>query len=199
MAKSPRKQVVGMDVRDKILETASNLFYQQGVHAVGVDLVVEKAGVAKASLYRHFSTKDDLIAAFLERKDHDFWATWDRASEQHAGNARAELDAHLGWIGERAGQFNYRGCAQINVAAEFPESNHPARKIARAHKREMRRRLKDIADRLNVDDPDELAGQLTVLINGAFVSSQIFKPGEATPLLRKTAEALIKAGATRKN
>ncbi|MBP2233777.1 AcrR family transcriptional regulator [Sinorhizobium kostiense] len=182
------------DVRDRILETASKLFYKQGVRAVGVDLVVDKAGVAKTSLYRHFGTKDDLIAAFLEREDQDFWGQWDRVAAKYEHDARAELDAHLGWIGERVGRPNYRGCPQINVAAEFPEADHPARKVAETHKREMRRRLKAIAERLDVAVPDELAGQLSVLVNGAFVSSQIFEPGEATPLLRHAAEALISAG-----
>lgn len=183
----------GVDVRDKILETASALFYKQGVRAVGVDLVVEKAGVAKTSLYRHFGTKDDLVAAFLEREDQDFWSTWDRVAEQHAADARAELDAHLGWIGERVARPHYRGCPQINVAAEFPEADHPARRVAAAHKREMRRRLRVIAEKLSAASPDELAGQLSVLVNGAFVSSQIFEPGEATRLLRRAADALISA------
>jgi AcrR family transcriptional regulator len=181
------------DVRDKILETASDLFYQHGVRAVGVDLVVEKAGVAKTSLYRHFGTKDDLIAAFLERADQEFWEQWDDVSSQHADDAEAELDAHLGWIGERVGQLGYRGCPQINVAAEFPELDHPARKVAAAHKREMRRRLTIIADRLNAAAPDELGGQLAVLLNGAFVSTLIFEAGESTRLLRRAARALVSA------
>jgi AcrR family transcriptional regulator len=182
------------EVRARILDTACTLFYQRGVRAVGVDLVVEKAGVAKTSLYRHFGTKDDLIAAFLAREDEDFWGTWDRVAGHHADDALAELDAHLGWIGERVGRPNYRGCPQINVAAEFPEIDHPARKVATAHKREMRRRLRGIAERLGAARPDELAGQLSLLINGAFVSAQIFEPGEATPLLRSAAHALIAAG-----
>jgi AcrR family transcriptional regulator len=181
------------EVRARILDTACSLFYQHSVRAVGVDLVVEKAGVAKTSLYRHFGTKDDLVAAFLKREDEDFWGTWDRIAEKHADDAAAELDAHLEWIGKRIGRPNYRGCPQINVAAEFPELDHPARKVATAHKRQMRKRLKDITGRLGVPRPDELAGQLSLLINGAFVSSQIFKPGEATPLLRHAAHGLIEA------
>lgn len=179
------------EVRARILDTACTLFYQHSVRAVGVDLVVEKAGVAKTSLYRHFGTKDDLVAAFLKREDEDFWGTWDRIAEKHANDAAAELDAHLEWIGKRVGRHNYRGCPQINVAAEFPEIDHPARKVATTHKRQMRKRLKDIAERLGVARPDELAGQLLLLLNGAFVSSQIFKPGEATPLLRRAAHALV--------
>jgi hypothetical protein len=135
-------------------------------------------------------------AAFLEREDANFWGSWDRAARQHGDDAAAELDAHLGWIGERVGRPNYRGCPQINVAAEFPDIDHPARKVAAAHKRQMRQRLKGIADRLGVARPDELAGQLSLLINGAFVSAQIFEPGEATPLLRRTAHALVEASRT---
>jgi len=180
-------------VKERILETASELFYRMGVRAVGVDLVVSRADVAKTSLYRHFGTKDDLIAAFLEREDADFWRHWDQVTERHRDDPRAELDAHLDWIGKRVGRANYRGCPQINVAAEFPDMDHPARKVAAAHKREMRRRLRSIAERLGVDRPDELAGQLAVLINGAFVSAQMFEPGEATPLLRQAAHSLIAA------
>jgi AcrR family transcriptional regulator len=181
------------DLREKILETASALFYRRGVRAVGVDLVVAEAGVAKTSLYRHFRTKDDLIAAFLAREDQDFWGTWDAVAERHADDPQAELDAHLEWIGERIGRPNYRGCPQINVAAEFPEADHPARKVAAAHKRELRHRLKGIAERLGVGRPDELAGQLAVLVNGAFVSSQMLEAGEAIPLLRQAAHALVAA------
>lgn len=180
-----------VDVRERILETASNLFYAQGVRAVGVDLVVKEAGVAKTSLYRHFGTKDELIAAFLEREDLDFWSQWDRVAAEHRGEPRQELLAHLAWIGARAGRPNYRGCPQLNVAAEFPEVDHPARRVAAAHKHELRRRLTVIADGLDVRDSRELGGQLAVLINGAFVSSQIFEPGEAAPLLQRGAEALI--------
>jgi AcrR family transcriptional regulator len=185
----------GADVRDKILDTASDLFYTQGVRAVGVDLVVEKAGVAKTSLYRHFGTKDDLVAAFLEREDREFWETWDRVADQHRHDARAELDAQLDWMGRRAGQPDYRGCPQLNVAAEFPDPEHPARKVATAHKRELRRRLKGIAERLNTDTPDELAGQLALLINGVCVSTPILEPAEAITLLRNAAGALISANA----
>jgi len=181
------------EVRDRILRTASTLFYQRGVRAVGVDLVVEEAGVAKTSLYRHFRTKDDLIAAFLLGEDEDFWNHWNSVTERHKTDPAAELEAHLDWIAERVGRPNYRGCPQLNVAAEFPDSDHPARKVAKAHKQELRQRLKGIAERLRVKRPDELAGQLSLLINGAFVSSQVFSPGEARPLLQATAHALLTA------
>ncbi|GHG82457.1 TetR/AcrR family transcriptional regulator [Comamonas sp. JC664] len=181
------------EVRERILATASELFYRQGVRAVGVDLVVEKAGVAKTSLYRYFGTKDDLIAAFLQREDADFWGGWDRVAQANADAPLAELEAHLRWIAERVARPNYRGCPQLNVAAEFPDADHPARRVATAHKQELRRRLNRIAERLGVERPDELAGQLALLINGAFVSSQTLSAKEALPLLRHAALALIEA------
>jgi AcrR family transcriptional regulator len=191
MAREASSNQGGPDVRDRILATASDLFYHHGIRAVGVDLVVEKAGVAKTSLYRHFGTKDDLVVAFLQRMDEEFWKTWDEVSQQHPDDGRAELKAQLEWIGERVNQPDYRGCPQLNIAAEYPELGHPARKFAKEHKREMRRRLKNIAEKLKSADPDQLAGQLAVLINGAFVSTPMYKPGEATTLLQRAADALI--------
>ena len=191
MARETSRNQGGADVRDRILTTAADLFYQHGIRAVGVDLVVEKAGVAKTSLYRHFGTKDDLVVAFLQRMDEEFWKTWDEVSQQHPDDGRAELKAQLEWIGERVNQPDYRGCPQLNIAAEYPELGHPARKFAKEHKREMRRRLKNIAEKLKSADPDQLAGQLAVLINGAFVSTPMYEPGEATTLLQRAAAALI--------
>jgi AcrR family transcriptional regulator len=182
-----------VDVRERILETASGLFYREGVRAVGVDLVVAEAGVAKTSLYRHFRTKDDLIAAFLKREDEDFWRTWGEVADQHRDDPAGELQAHMDWIGERVGRPNYRGCPQLNVAAEFPQADHPARQVATAHKLELRRRLFDIAERLGVARAETLAGQLAVLINGAFVSSPILSAAEAKDLLQQAASALVQA------
>lgn len=181
------------DVRERILECASSLFYRQGVRAVGVDLVVEQAGVAKTSLYRHFRTKDDLVVAFLEREDVDFWATWDEVAARHANDPADELAAHMRWIGARLSRSNYRGCPQINVSAEFPEQDHPARQVARAHMQGLRSRLGAIAERLDVARPDELAAQLALLINGAFVSSELLATDDATRILLASADALVEA------
>lgn len=180
-------------MRERILRTASDLFYREGAHAVGVDLVVERAGVAKTSLYRYFGTKDDLIAAFLEREDAEFWEQWDAVAAQHGGDAHAELDAHMRWIGERMGRKNYRGCPQLNMAAEFADAKHPARVVAATHKAALRKRLKGIADRLGVKRSDDLAAQLLLLVNGAFVSSQVITGDEAVPVLLAASRALVAA------
>ncbi|MGZ5200777.1 MAG: TetR/AcrR family transcriptional regulator [Telluria sp.] len=181
------------DLREHILATASGLFYQRGVRAVGVDLVIAEAGIAKTSLYRYFPTKDDLIVAFLEREDADFWTVWDEVGKRHGDDPHAELDAHMRWIGERLSRNNYRGCPQINVAAEFAEQSHPAREVARAHMHALRARLDAIARRIGVARPAELAAQLSLLVNGAFVSSELLSAGEATDVLLGSAHALVAA------
>ncbi|MBV5260446.1 TetR/AcrR family transcriptional regulator [Synechococcus moorigangaii CMS01] len=180
-------------MRQRILETASSLFYEHGVRAIGVDLVVERAGIAKTSLYRHFRTKDELVAAFLEREDAAFWQAWDDVAARHRDDPEAELLAHMGWIAERVARPGYRGCPQINVAAEFPESGHPARQVEYEHKREMRRRIQALGERMQMADPAGFSASLSVFINGAFVSSRVLDPGEAKPVLADTAAALLSA------
>ena len=179
------------DVRQRILDTASTLFYERGVRAVGVDLVVDESGVAKTSLYRHFRTKDDLIVAFLEREDVEFWAQWDEVAARHAGDPAGEIEAHMRWIGKRLARANYRGCPQINVAAEFAEADHPAREVSRRHMQAMRKRLAELAKRFGAARPNDLAAQLGVLVNGAFVSASMLAPDEATRVLLASARALL--------
>jgi AcrR family transcriptional regulator len=183
-------------VRQRILDTASALFYERGVRAVGVDLVVDASGVAKTSLYRHFRTKDDLIVAFLEREDLEFWDLWDEVAARHADDPMAELDAHMRWIGKRLARANYRGCPQINVAAEFAEADHPAREVARQHMQALRKRLGVLARGLGAVRPNDLAAQLCLLVNGAFVSASLLTPDEATRVLLATARALAAAAKT---
>lgn len=184
------------DVRQRILDTASTLFYERGVRAVGVDLVVDASGVAKTSLYRHFRTKDDLIVAFLEREDLEFWDLWDEVAARHADDPMAELEAHMRWIGKRLARANYRGCPQINVAAEFAEADHPAREVARQHMQALRKRLTVLARALGAVRPNDLAAQLCLLVNGAFVSASLLAPDEATRVLLASARALVGSAKT---
>ena len=181
------------DVRQRILDTASTLFYERGVRAVGVDLVVDESGVAKTSLYRHVRTTDDLIVAFLEREDVEFWARWDEVAARHADDPAAEIEAHMRWIGKRLARANYRGCPQINVAAEFAEAGHPAREVSRRHMQAMRKRLAELARRFGAARPNDLAAQLGVLVNGAFVSAAMLTADEATRVLLASARAMLAA------
>lgn len=181
------------DLREHILAIASELFYKRGARAVGVDLIIETAGIAKTSLYRYFPTKDDLIVAFLEREDVDFWSVWDDVGKRYAGDPVGELNAQMCWIGERLSRANYRGCPQINVAAEFAEHDHPARRVARDHMQALRTRLTAIVQRLDVAQADKLATQLAVLVNGAFVSADVLAGDDPAEILQASVGALIAA------
>ena len=112
-----------MGAAQRVLATASRLFYANGVRAVGIEWIVAESGVAKASLYRHFQSKDELVAAFLEREDREFWQQWDGVVAA-AANAKSELMVLLDWIGMRVSSDGYRGCPQINVAAALSVVSH---------------------------------------------------------------------------
>lgn len=187
---------VAPSVRERILETAATLFYQEGVRAVGVDLVVERSGVAKTSLYRHFATKDDLVVAFLEREDAEYWADWEGVAAKAKGDAAAELEAHLRWIAHHIAGPTYRGCAFLNVATEFPAPQHPARAVAARNKVELQRRLSALAKKIDVRKPDQLADQLVLLIDGAYVNGQLLGKRGPVHSLVEAGLALILAART---
>lgn len=195
----PEEVVRPASVRDRILDVATEMFYREGVRAVGVDLIVERSGVAKTSLYRHFPAKDDLIAAFLQREDTAFFDYWDKIASRHKDDPKAELEAHLKWITNYIGGPNYRGCAFLNVATEFPSPEHPAHGVALANKVELLRRLGELTKRMKVSHADRLADQIALLIDGAFVNGQLLgKKGPARSLL-SAALALISAAVASSN
>lgn len=182
------------DTAARVLRTASRLFYEHGVRAVGVEWIVAESGVAKTSIYRHFHTKDDLIVAFLEREDHDFWTEWDGITQRGGDDPLQQLLALLDWIGQRVSRNGYRGCPQINVAAEFSDPSHPARKIRARHKAEMFERLRTITSRIGTRRPDDAAYQLALLIDGAFTSDGRLSRAGASRILQSGARALIASG-----
>ena len=179
------------DTASRVLAAASRLFYAHGVRAVGVEWIVSESGVAKTSLYRHFHTKDDLIAAFLEREDREFWMQWDEVAAAAAGDPLRELMALLDWIGRRVSRDGYRGCPQINVAAEFSDPAHPARKIRARHKEAMFERLQALVSRIGSGHADEAAHQIALLIDGAFTSDGRLSRVGATRILQSAARALL--------
>jgi AcrR family transcriptional regulator len=168
---APRKGEVS--ARERILATAGDLFYREGIRAIGIDTVVEQSGVSKTSLYRVFDSKDALICAFAAEKDQLFWAWWDGVEEQHTDDPRALLNALLSGIAKRIAHPAFRGCPFLNLVTEFPDDSHPGRVIARNNKEELRARLVTIVARLGVSDPNRTASQIALIINGAYVTGLI--------------------------
>ncbi|WP_332608685.1 TetR/AcrR family transcriptional regulator [Achromobacter sp. ESBL13] len=178
---------------DRIRKTAREMFYRDGIRAVGVDAIVNQAGVTKPSLYRSFSSKDELAAAYLRDYDAEFWARFDAACAAHPGDPRAQLLDYLSGLAQRAVVNGYRGCGLTNAAVEYPEPEHPARAVAVEHKLELRRRLNEMASGMGVQDPAALADGLLLLIEGAFVSSQLFGEGGPAARVADMADKLIQA------
>src|ERR1700724_953038 len=134
--RSPHKSA-----RERILETAEDLFYREGIHAVGIDTIIDKSGVAKMSLYRNFASKDDLVAAYLEARGRRYWQWWEGVMTQNANEPRRQLRDLFEAIAVRTRQPQFRGCAFSKAVTEFPEEGSRARVVALAHKKELRKKL----------------------------------------------------------
>jgi AcrR family transcriptional regulator len=178
---------------DRIRKTARELFYREGIRAVGVDEIVSRAGVTKPSLYRSFASKDELAAAYLRDYDGEFWARFDNAAERHPGDPKAQLLDYLGGLAQRAQRDDYRGCGLTNACVEYPAQNHPARLVAEDHKLRLRARLLEMAKGMKAKRPDVLADGLLLLIEGIFVTGQLFGDRGPAMLAAEIAELMIDA------
>jgi AcrR family transcriptional regulator len=179
--------------RERILETATELFYREGVRAIGIDTIIARSGVAKMSLYRNFASKDDLVVAFLQNRDDIYWQWWDHVMAAHPGDPRQQISDLFASLARRVTSPHYRGCPFINTATEFPDPDHPARAVCLANKRELRRRLRELTRRAGARDPEGLADQLLLLIDGAYAAMQNFPVRGPVPSLQGAAEALLAA------
>ncbi|HEY4133985.1 MAG TPA: TetR/AcrR family transcriptional regulator [Alphaproteobacteria bacterium] len=177
---------------DKIRATARELFYRQGIRAVGVDEIVQRAGVTKPSLYRSFASKDELAASYMRDYEADFWTRFDASAAAHPDDPRRQMIAYFEMLSGRT-RDGYRGCGLTNAVVEYPDSDHPARKVATGHKAALRKRLRDLAKAMGAERPAELGDALVLLIEGALVSGQIFGKGGPSAVLAQTAQTLIDA------
>lgn len=181
-----------MTARDRILATAAELFYAHGFHAVGVDLIIERAGVAKATLYRYFPSKDDLVVAYLADADGRFWSWFDAALDP-AADPREQLAGLFDQVAKLATGPACLGCTFQVTAAEFPEHDSPAHVTALAHKQAVRRRLRGLAVAAGVADPDALADGLLLVMDGAFAAARMHRHRNPARHAGRAARALIDA------
>lgn len=179
--------------RERILETADRLFYRDGFHAVGVDTVIAEAGVAKMTLYRHFPSKEHLIAAYLERADLQFWEWLDgavRGTEDPEGRLVGMFEA----IEKLVSSPRCLGCTFQGTAAEFPDRDHLGHRVAIDHKRQVRERFAELGRAAGLADPEQLADELLLLMDGGWVAARMFGPeNPARGSLTSAARSLIEA------
>jgi AcrR family transcriptional regulator len=189
-------------VRDRIFETASDLFYRHGIRAVGVDAIANEAGTNKMSFYRAFPSKDDLVAEYLHDQEREYFNWWDQAIAPHAGNPRRQIevlfDSYLDLARLKAkgdcGCKTSRGCALGNAAVEIPEGNELLGGIVHDYKTEIRRRLRKLARDAGAREPDTLGDALMLLMEGGYYSRLTF-PHNSGPIaaIAKAARTLVDA------
>jgi AcrR family transcriptional regulator len=157
-----------------MLAVADALFYAEGIRAVGIDRLLAESGVAKASLYQHFGSKDELVAAYLHRRIDRWQGYLDRTLPDVEGGSAAQIVTVFELLGAWMTGEAFRGCPFINAAAEFPAADHPAHRAAVEHRTRMRARFAGLTAGLaDVDDPDGLADSLMLLYDGALVAADL--------------------------
>jgi AcrR family transcriptional regulator len=181
-----------LPVRERILETAQRLFYRDGFRAVGIDTIIAEAGVAKMSLYRHFPSKDDLIVAYLEESNRQLWE-WLDGAVADLDDPKEKLIGMFDAIEKLATSPECLGCTFQGTAAEFPDRDHPGHQVALAHKHTVRDRFAQLADEARLRDPNRLADQLHLLMDGAWVAARMYGPDNPASGLTEAARTLIDA------
>jgi AcrR family transcriptional regulator len=171
-----RAPLPGAAAQEQLLDAATQLFYAEGVRAVGIDAVVERAGVNKMSLYRQFASKDDLVVAYLERMDAQYWERFNASLAKHPGDPARQVKQFFEDLARRASRPDYRGCPFVNVSCEFPDRAHPARQVVARNKVTLLARLTDLAREAGARDPAALGSSLALLVEGLYTASQTFDP-----------------------
>lgn len=182
----------------RIRRSASELFYRDGIRAVGVDEIVKRAGATKPTLYRSFGSKDELAASCMRDYADAVSQRFEAVIAGHAPG-RAQLQAYFDDIAHRTSTGGFRGCGLTNAAVEYPRAPqpHPARVVAEENKRAVRARLQQMARDAGASDPEALGDALMLLLEGCFVSAQLFGPDTPGKRAGQAAARLMDAyGAT---
>lgn len=179
------------NLQQRILQAASELFYSQGIKATGVEAIVKLAGTNKMTLYKYFPSKDDLVVAFLRKRDEDFRAWFGDQVNGKAEQPKDKLLAIFDVIGEWLDIPEFRGCAFINAAAEFPVEGNPVHQVSAEFYDQFRNYISDLAGQCGIASPDSLALQLSLLVEGAIVSEQMRRHSGAAEQAKRAAGVLI--------
>lgn len=182
--------------KEHLVETAVKLFGQEGFHATGIDRILQEAGVARMTLYKHFRSKEELIVAALRRRDEQF-RIWFKTFIERTGGSPAErllasFDALEEWFAGKAfSGLPFTGCYFINASAEFSDHSHPVHRVAAEHKRLILEYLRLLASSAGARDPDSLAWSISLLHEGAIVTAQVSGDDNAAAGAKEIARLLM--------
>lgn len=179
-------------VRERILETAFRLFYANGIRGVGIDTVIAESGVAKATLYKHFPSKDDLVLAYLEKADLAWRDKLQNAARAAGDDPRAQLIGMFDALASSCRSDGYHGCAFINTAAETANGTAVHARTVE-HKRSVRSWIRELAGSAGARDPDTLAFSLTLLLDGALAAGVLDADPRAAEAAKEAARRLVSA------
>ncbi|MFD4542009.1 TetR/AcrR family transcriptional regulator [Streptomyces bauhiniae] len=179
--------------RAKIVEAAADLFTRCGVRAVGINEIWRAAEVAKSTLYQHFRSKDELVAAVLRQRN-DQWCARLRALAESRGGPIDRLFAIFDLLGDEFADPAYRGSALVNVAAEYPDPDHLVRVAIREHKQEVLRYLSGLAAEAATGTPEAVAAYVLMLADGAVCARVCLGDTAAAATARRAAARLLSAG-----
>lgn len=178
--------------RDRLVHVALELFYRHGINPIGLDRILNEAGVSKTTFYKHFESKDQLVLACLEMSAVWESAAWGAAVKQIAGdNPRRQLLALVDVLDRWFNDPQFGGCHFINAAAEFPNPHDPVHQVAARHKRQARDWFRSMAHEAGAPDPDTFADTYTMLFEGILVLRQIHDRTDAAQLGRAVIEKLV--------
>jgi AcrR family transcriptional regulator len=169
--------------RERILAAARDLFYRHGIRAVGVDAIAEAAATNKMTLYRHFGSKDELVAAYLTELAKEGDAVWEVLAQEHPDDPHAQLEGWVQYVDAIFAGREDRGCALANAAVELRDMEHPARHIIEDYKARKRDRLVAVLSAAGYTQPELLADEVFLLFEGARISSQCYA-GPSGPATR---------------
>ncbi len=177
--------------RDHLVETALRLFASRGFHATGIDTILAEAGVAKMTLYHHFSSKEELILAALRLRDERLRNWLMKRVRQRAEDPALRLLAIFDVLGESCERDDFSGCTFINASAEYGDLDCPIHAAAAEHKRLLRNYVRDLAASAGAPDPDALSKQLFLLMDGAIVGTKMSGKPDALCHARQAAKVLV--------
>ena len=179
------------EARQRILETADQLFYQEGVRAVGIDRIIAEAEVAKMSLYKHFPSKDDLILAVLAYREQAVLAFFRAAMERHTKKSKNSLRAFFAALKDLFESPGFRGCPFQNAAIELADPKHPGTEFVRGHKQRFSEFLRGLVEESIGKAAPKIAPAVSILIEGAIVTAVIQGDPHAADVARDAALKLV--------
>jgi AcrR family transcriptional regulator len=180
--------------RNRILDTASRLFREQGVHPVGLQQIVDECGCGKNLLYRNFASKDDLVVAYLRRCRTQWEAIIGRAIEQAGPGAAGQLVAVVGAVAGQVRDADYHGCPFLNTHGEFRDPGHPAHQVSAEHFDALRSQLHAIAAQGGFADPRAVAEKILLIIYGLYATAAVLGAHDTAPNAVALAEDTVQAG-----